>query len=1109
MLKKSFLVLFSLLFFSATEITAQKLTLDLKNSPVDEVFSSIKKQTGYSVWYKTGTIDPGVRVNVSASNSSIEDVMSQILKDKSLTYTINGKQISITKKGDAASAPKSNKTKKITGTIADKSGEPIIGANVVVKGTTNGTITDFDGNYTLEVPEDATLLVSYIGYTDVAQSVAGKSALNIVMNEDTKNLDEIVVVGYTTQRKADLSGAVSSVKIDDVKNMMVTGINHAMQGKMSGVTVMQNGGAPGASASVRIRGLGTIGDNNPLYVIDGVPADNMNDINPADIERIDVLKDAASSAIYGSRAANGVVIIQTRKGKEGEKTNVSFSTSQGFQQRMKTLDVMDAQQRNLIHSEAYTNDGKKVPDYYGSPYAQTTRTNWQDEIFQNAYMANYDLGVSGGSKLAKYSIMLGHLNNDGIIKRSGYNRTTLRVNTDIKVSPTITIGENLMLTRSNQDKVDTRGASGALSTALQYQPDIPVYDENGNLSGSGALGADLQNPMGIINRSDRREKRDRVFGNLYAQWEIIKGLSLKTDFGYDYTNWYDKWFQEAVTESGRATDDNALEEYKKNSVRWLNTTTLKYDATFKTSKLMALIGTSYESFDIQKSKARGVDFLSQDPSQRYMSSAGRIQYLTGDRAEWALQSYFARIDYSLMDRYIFSANVRMDGSSKFAKNNRWGVFPSFSGAWRISEEKFFQPVLPYVENLKLRASWGQLGNQNIYDYYPTYSIYENTIESDGYDPVFGKDEAINPGRHEANIPNKDIKWESTTQTNIGIDVNFLKNFELVFDYFNKETSHVLVEVPVPSLAGVSQNPYANAARVRNRGWEMNLNYSNKAGDFTYTVYGNLSSIKNEVLSLGGGKSAIYHSSYRGDNITRTAEGMPMAHFYGYKTDGIFKTDEEAAAYVNQDGKPYQSKAKAGDLKFMDINGDGKIDGNDRTNIGDGFPDLTYGFGANLGYKGLDFSFMFQGVAGYDIYNALKWEGNFVKPEYNQFASIMDRFHPTNNPNGSVPRATIDDPNSNKRASDYYVEKGDYLRLKNITVGYTFKGDWMKKAKIQSLRVYGTAQNLFTITKYSGLDPELGETYADNVDAFGVSEIAVDRGQFPQARSFIFGVNVNF
>lgn len=1002
-----------------------------------------------------------------------------------------------------------NNLKTITGVITDEHGEAIIGANVVVKGTTNGTITDFDGKYTLEVPTGATLLITYIGYQEASVTIVNQSVVNVTLHEDTKKIDEVVVVGYTTQRKADLSGAVSSVKLDDVKNMMVTGINHAMQGKMSGVTVLQNSGAPGASASVRIRGLGTIGDNNPLYVIDGIPADNMNDVNPSDIERIDVLKDAASSAIYGSRAANGVVIIQTRKGKAGDKTNVSFSTSQGFQQPMKKISVMDAKQRNLIHSEAYQNDGKEVPEYYSTPYAQETRTNWQDEIYRNAYMANYDLNVSGGSKLAKYSIMLGHLQNEGIIKKTDYSRTTVRVNSEINISPSLLIGENLMLTRSFQDKVSTTGFSGAMSTALQYQPDIPVYDENGDLSGSGFLGADLQNPVGIINRSDRRETRDRVFGNLYAQWQIIEGLTLKTDFGYDYTNWFDKWFQPSVPEPGRSSKDSALEEYKRSSVRWLNTTTLRYDKTFETSKLQLLGGFSYESYDIQKSKVKGTDFLSEDPSQRYMSSAGRIQYALGDRAEWALQSFFARADYSLKDRYIFSANVRVDGSSKFAKENRYGIFPSFSGAWRISEEKFFAPALNYVENLKLRASWGMLGNQNIYDFYPTYSKIGNTIEEDTYDPVFGTDENIGPGKFESNVPNKDIKWETTQQYNIGLDVSFLKNFDLVFDYFNKETSDVLVEVPLPSLAGVSTNPYVNAAKIRNRGWELNLTYSNQTGAFNYSVYGNLSSVKNKVLALGDDNSAIYHSSYRGDNISRTKVGDPMAHFYGYKTDGIFKTDAEAQAYVNQFGKPYQPNAKAGDLKYLDLDGDGSINGDDRTNIGNGFPDLTYGFGANLGYKGFDLSFAFQGVAGFDIYNALKWEGTFVKPEYNQYAAIMDRFHPTNNPNGTLPRATISDPNNNKRASDYYVEKGDYLRLKNLTVGYTFKGDWMQKLRIQNMRVYATAQNLFTITKYSGLDPELGETYADDVDSFGVREIGVDRGQFPQARSYIMGVSLNF
>lgn len=1105
-MKKRFVSLLgaaSLSLSLSASIQGTPVTLQESQTPLSIVLSQIESQTNLLFAYNEAEIDLGRKVSVNVKDKALDEVLESLFGKTAIDYEIEGRNIVLSSKTGIKTSV--DQTKEIKGVIVDNSGIPVIGASVQVQGTTNGTITDMDGNFTLNASSDDVLTISYIGYVTQNIKVGNKTSFNIVLKEDNKTLDEVVVVGYTTQKKADLSGAVASVKMDEVSDMAVTGINHALQGKMSGVTVYQTSGAPGASASVRVRGLGTIGNNDPLYVIDGMPADNMNDVNPGDIERIDVLKDAASAAIYGSRAANGVVIIQTKKGKKSEKINVTFNTHHGFNTATKKVSLLDAAGRNLIHSEAYQNDGKSVSEYYTGPIGSVTRTNWQDEIYSTGYTGNYDLGLSGGSERARYNVALGYLSQDGILKNSGFDRVNFRVNTEMDITKTLKFGENLMITHSVQSIVPTYGAGGAVSSALVFDPSVSVYTEDGGYSGSGELGTDMRNPVSVLDRADKKITRDRIFGNVYAQWEILKGLALKTDFGYDWSQWQEKEYSGIVPEAGRPNTVAELTQQDWQSVRWMNTTTLKYDGLWGKHKLMALGGWSFEDYRMNFLNARGTGFASDEESQRYLECASTVAWLLSGRKEWALMSGFMRLDYSFADRYLLSASFRADGSSKFAKKNRWGYFPSVSGAWRISEEAFFEGVKGTVQNFKLRASWGQLGNQNIFDFYPTYSQVKNTQDDDGYYVVFGKDEKYTGGRYEASIANKDIKWEVTTQTNVGIDLTLFNHLDITADYFQKNTSDVLLQVPITALAGVDSEPWVNAGKVRNRGFEFSMAWNGEKNGFTYNVYGNFSTIKNEVTSLGSGNEAIFGGSYRGSNITRTVVGEPMAHFYGYKTDGIFKNQADVDAY----NAKYHKNAQIGDVKFLDLNNDNIVDDNDKTNIGDGFPNFTYGFGFDGSYKGFDLSLFFQGVAGYDIFKAINYEGMFVRKSYNQFGEILDRYHPTNNPTGTLPRVTFEDPNGNAQMSDLYVENGNYLKLKNITLGYTLPKYISSKLGMQKLRFYVTAQNLFTITKYSGYDPELGETYADTDDAYGVTELAVDRGQFPQTRSFIMGVNINF
>lgn len=1090
-----------------------------RTGAIRTVLKEIEKASSYHFMYNDKLINTDKIVSINVKDRPVNEILNSLFEDSNITYTIVDDQIILSVAGTNEVKDSKQTGREISGVIKDEKGFTLPGVSIAVKGTTTGTITDIDGKYSINVPSGAVLAFNYVGFVPQEVKIGNQSTLDIVLKEDTQALDEVVVVGYTTQKKADLTGAVSSVKMSSLNDMSVSGINSALQGRMSGVTVLQSSGAPGSGTSIRIRGMGTFGNNEPLYVIDGMPADNMNDINPGDIERIDVLKDAASAAIYGSRAANGVVIIQTKKGGKSDKVNIAFNTHHGVSMAQRKIDVLNAAQRNTIHLEAYDNaikyDGydKTAPDYYTSDFAKVSRTNWQDEIFSSAaYQANYDLSLSGGSDKFKYNIMGAHLKQDGLLKNSSFNRTTLRINTELEVFKNFKVGENLMITHSKQMLVPEMGANGAIASALQFDPSVSVYENKakGIYSGSGELGADLRNPVAVLDRSDRARTRDRIFGNVYAEYKFLNDFTIKTDLGYDWSDWGDKWFVTRVPEAGRASNTNELTERGWKDTKWITTTTLKYDKVIGLNKLMLLGGTSYEAFNSEYTNARGTGFISEDKSQRYLSAATNIAWMQGGREEWAMNSYFARLDYSFGDRYLLSANFRTDGSSKFAKGNRWGYFPSVSGGWRISEESFFETLKEKaIQNLKLRASWGKLGNQDMGSNYPTKVLIANTTDNDGYNTVFGSTETAGFGRYESTLANPDLKWEVTTQTDLGLDISFLNKFDFGFDYFIKKSSDVLLEIPVPSLAGVDGGMMVNAAEVRNRGFDMNLSYNTKVKDFNISAYGNFSKVKNEVLSMGTGNRNMFTSSYRGTNITRTRVGEPIAHFYGYKNGGVFKSQEEIDAYVNEKGEKIQPAAKVGDLKFLDLDGNGKIDSNDQTNIGSGFPDFTYGFGADLEYKGFDLSFFFQGVAGYDIFNAIKYEGMFVDPRYNQFAAILDRYHPTNNPGGNGPRVTIKDTNNNRRMSDYYVDKGDYLRLKTLTFGYTFNRNTIKKLGLQKLRVYATVQNLLTFTSYKGFDPELGETYANELDSYGVTEIGVDRGQFPQPRTFIMGVNINF
>jgi len=1081
----------------ATGHSQEKLTINVRNSSVSFVLNKLQRESSYRFFYNSASLEHLGKVDIAMKNTELSQILNSLLGN-TVPYEILDDNIVLIGEQDQQQQP-------LNGRVIDENGAPLPGVSIRIQGNKQGTSTNNDGSFSLTTAVGDQLEVSYIGYEKQVVTVTSTQAITITLKMTAEGLNEVVVVGYSTQRKADLTGAVSSMNMTAVKNTAVTGVEHALEGKMAGVTVLQNSGAPGASASVRIRGIGTLGNNNPLYILDGVPVSSMNDVDPNSIEKIDVLKDAASAAIYGSRAANGVVIITTKKGVSSEKVNISFNTQQGIQRPTGKIDLINAAERNQVHSQAYVNSGLTVPAYYSSPEAQLTATDWQDEIFRTAYTSNYDLGFSGGSNTARYNIMASHFDNNGFLKNTNFKRTSFRVNTELNLAKNLKIGENLMLSINDNRQINTTSDySGALYSALLYQPDIPVYTATGELSGVGALGGDVENPVGIINRSDDKTDRKRVIGNVFAEWDIIDHLTLRSDFGYDYTSSMNKVFSARIPEAGRKNDVNTLYQLNEQTTHWISTNTIKYDNNFGKHHLMALGGMAAESNSYLNDNQRASGFISEDEKSRYFSNATTIISIYSGKEEWGLISYFGRLDYSFNDRYLLAANLRTDGSSKFSKNNRWGVFPSVSGGWRISEEPFFAALKNTFSSLKLRGSWGQLGNQNIYDNYPTYSIIRNNTDNDGYYSVFGQGETPTLGRYESNIRNPNIKWEVTTQWDAGLDMSFLgDDLEVVADYYNKTTSDILLQVPITSLAGVTTAPWVNAGKVENKGFEAAVTYHQQKGEFKYDISANFATLSNKVLALGTSQ-AIYGSTFRGNTLVRTTTGLPIGYFYGYKTDGLFQSDQEASAYTNANGERYQPAAVAGDVKFVDVDGNGVIDANDRTNLGSGFPKITYALNFNASYKHFDLAMSWYGVGGNKILNATKWTGIFVDPHYNQYADILDAWSPTNT-NTDIPRLSITDPNGNQQISDIYVESGNYLRLRNFTIGYTFPKFSLRKIAVNNLRVYLTGQNLLTITKYSGIDPEIGETFPAS---YGNNEIGVNRGQYPQAKTFILGINLS-
>lgn len=985
----------------------------------------------------------------------------------------------------------------VKGIVKGPDGLPVIAANISQKGTNNATITDLYGNFTLNITgQHPVLVISYIGYVTTEVNVSGRAFIEVVLQEDVEALDEVVVVGYGTMRKKDVTGAVSSVRTEDITKNATSNVMQAIAGKMSGVQVVQNSGTPGGDVSILIRGVGTINDASPLYVIDGVPVSGgMWYLNPNDVESIDVLKDASATAIYGSRGANGVVMVTTKQAQEGH-TEINFDYSYGIQHTAKTYDMLNASQYAALHNEMRTNAG---PEYslnpaFSDPESLGTGTDWMDAIFRTAPMQKVNLSMLGGNQKISHATSLGYYTQDGIMKNSSYNRLSLQSNISSKIVSNVTVRANVNLSAENRR---TQPVSTVIQNAMRILPSIPIQDENGEYAGptgNAEWNGNALNPVAIINEQNYRMKGFRMLSNISLEWEIIKGLKFKTtggaELGYDYNNSYIPKYKWGMNESKNTmqTVSSAYEQL----YLWDNT--LNYDKSFGKHRINAMAGTSYQEYKKESVSASGSGRASELTTE--LDNATKATDVGGNSLRWALMSYMARLHYSYDDRYLVTATFRADGSSKFGKDNRFGYFPSFAAAWNIGNESFMQSVKP-ISQLKLRAGYGQTGNQNIGAYAFADKLSVNGVYNFGSQRGFESNlvNLIYPYL----LSNPSVKWEAVEQYNVGVDIGFLKNRIVAnLDFYVKNTRDMLTKKPVPQTSGTSLEqadwPPVNIGKVLNRGFEFTINTKNFVGEFKWETNLNMSFNHNEVVSIGGPEIL--------NGVSLIREGQPINSFYGYKLGGIYQTLDEVftgpvmenRAADKASHNPYKNTSP-GDMWFVDVDGNGEINDLDRTVIGNPSPDCIFGFNNTFSYKNFDLSIFFQGALGNQVWNGVRASHESMNSTYNQLASTLERWTGEGT-SSSMPRAIYADPNNNSRASTRWLENGSYAKLKNLTFGYTLPENWTNRAKVKALRLYVSFDNLCTITNYSGLDPEVGLS-------------GLDYGVYPSARTYMFGVSVKF
>lgn len=1069
-----------------------KVSIRMNNVKLDKILNEIENQTDYLFIYNN-QVDINKITSVKVKNEAVAQVLDRILSGTGINYELEGTHIILTTEA-IKDLHAQQQAKTVTGTVTDVSGEPIIGANIRIKGTTTGTITDIDGNFSIEAEPQSVIEVSYIGYLTQETVINNQKSIRFLLKEDTKTLDEVVVIGYGVQKKADLTGSVANINTEKLNTQSNANIGQALQGKIAGVDIVSQGGAPGSGTRIMVRGIGTLNNASPLYIVDGMYMNSIDHINPNDIASIDVLKDASSAAIYGSRAANGVIIVTTKEGSNTEgKPIIDLSVNLGISTASKFLDMLDAKGWAEVTTIARQAIGKPALDM-ATDLANKPDNDWQDIMFRPALMQNYNLSVKGGGKYSTYYTGLGYFNQDGIVKGTNYQRYNIQSKNDYKRG-IFSAGTNLIISFSHDKPLHQELRGGMIGTILQSVPTLEKYDDTREGGYGGTYGdvVNIPHPLAIIddNIMDRYNENVKIFANLYAQIELFKGLKYKLnltpDFSFErYKNYLNKY------DFGLATNSiTQLTERQRRRRNILVENLLTFDRTFGEHKISALAGYTYQDSRFRHIQAYG-EGLPQGLEEIDAATTNRSN--EGNSWRSVLTSILGRVFYSYQNKYLFTATIRRDGSSKFGKNNRYGYFPSFSLGWNVAEEKFMENV-HWLDQLKLRGGYGVLGNQEIDNYQYSSTITTGINYPDGNGGLL-------QGAFPKNFANPDIKWEETAMTNVGIDfMAFNNRLSLTADYYVKNTKDILLTVPIPISSGGANDPIRNAGKIRNNGFEFNLGWMDQPNpDISYGINLIGSFNKNKVIAMGSESGSIKGGSTN-QNITtsETKAGYPIGGYWLISTAGYFNSQEEVDAYA-KDGKKIQPAAEPGDIKFVDANNDGVINDDDHVFQGSPFPDFTFALNGNMRYKNFDLSIGLQGVLGNKIYNATRQTLEDVTKGSNFLASCLDYWTPENK-NASHPRLTWDDPNRNTRAeSDRYLENGSYLRLRSVQLGYTFPQTWFKGA-IQHARVYINAENLFTITSYSGYSPDVN---ADNANYRGF-----DNFIYPTNRTFMLGLNVTF
>ncbi|MDX2247512.1 MAG: TonB-dependent receptor [Bacteroidia bacterium] len=1004
---------------------------------------------------------------------------------------------------------------QVTGTVTTERGEALPGVTIRVQGTSQGTLTDDKGKYKVdETSATSVLIFSYVGYAQVEETVGSRTVINVSMSESNSSLEEVVIIGYGTQKKSSLTGAVSSVSSEDLKALPVISLTQAMQGRVPGVQVTNNS-SPGTEPIIRIRGVGSVSLNpNPLYVIDGIPAGGINNIDPSDIESLEVLKDASAAAIYGSRAANGVILVTTKKGSSG-KMQVNLDSYYGMQTAWRTLDLLDRDEYIQYGTALLTASGQPVPGRFSSmdtpvydgastTFAQTN-TDWQDVMFRSAPISDNKLSLSGGNDKSRFYTSLGYFTQDGIMPFTDYNRKSFRINSDHKVNKLISIGQTLMIASDRQTAERDGGGRSLVMNTMRMVPYWPERDPTklGGFSttAQGLDATDPENPLRVAEHEQQFQVNNgvKMIGSIFADVNFASWLKYRFTMGVDYANSRFNGFLPIYNDGNRTRPLAQVQDNRSQFVSTVYTNALTFEKSFGAHNLN-ILGVA----ERQDSRFRGLNSSGQRPDNNIRVLQGISNPSTNSSiSENVLFSYIGRLNYNFDEKYLLSASVRRDGSSKFAPGKKWGTFPAVSLGWRLSEEGFMDAV-PAISELKLRGSWGQSGYNSIGDY-----EWQPLVQANNTLYPFGNTPAL--GSYFNQLGNIDLSWEVTTMTNFGVDVSLWNDkVFLTAEYYNRETDGLLLRVPVPVSIGYSSSPLANVGSMRNYGFEAVLGYNHTSENLNWSLSGTFDITRNEVLSLATANATIdagTNADFGGFAITRTQEGQPIQSFYGWQVEKIFQTQEEINSLNAQapNGFYQNDKTSPGDIKFRDINGDGRVNADDRTFLGSYLPKFSYGLNWTGNYKNFDFTLYIQGVYGNKVYNGTKVIGQGMLRLFNASTDVLDAWTPQNT-DTDVPRAISGDPNQNSRTSDRFLEDGSYLRVKNFSIGYTIPqskiGDLTGNV-LNRIRIYVSSQNLLTFTKYTGYDPEVGSRFG------ALLTQGIDYGQFPQARTLMAGINLGF